>query len=208
MNVRPAAGAHPGSAGAWARSGCEERNEAKTIASVTNICFIGLTTSIRRDEISIVRMSAEILELYPPAGMTRALDGTYLAHDLHSLGTPGQPAIAIVSRTLDFPVPPSLEQHEQPVHIITGEGAPPDRVNFWRARGCEVVLAGAGASVEGAPLLIGGEMFHTLTAGSRLGSAGRLQLHTLYYDVAAPEGTGQWFASFDLRESHAGKAVR
>ena len=42
-------------------------------------------------------------------------------------------------------------------------------------------------------------MFHTLTAGPRLGRAGRLQLHTLYYDPVAPKGTGQFFASFDVR---------
>jgi riboflavin biosynthesis pyrimidine reductase len=276
-------------------------------------------------------MSGQIVELYPHAGTTRALEGTYLAHELHRLGTPEQPfvyanfvssldgriavveaqtgesyvledltsghdwrlfqelqaqadcmvthggylralaagkfqdilqvgvakqaldiggwrnahgltrqpAIAIVSRTLDFPIPPSLERHQQPVHIITAEGAPADRVAFWRDRGCEVVLAGTGASVEGAPLIrtlgargyarlyllagpqmletvlrdgslsrlyltlthqvIGGEMFHTLTAGSRLGRAGRLQLRTLHYDAAAPKGTGQWFAAFDVR---------
>jgi riboflavin biosynthesis pyrimidine reductase len=154
-------------------------------------------------------------------------------------GLTRQPAIAIVSRTLDFPVPPSLEHHEQPVHIITAEGAPAERVAFWRELGCEVVFAGSGASVEGAPMirtlaargyarlyllagpqmletvlrdgslsrlyltlthqLIGGELFHTLTAGPRLGRAGKLQLHTLYYDAAAPKGTGQFFASFDVR---------
>ena len=47
--------------------------------------------------------------------------------------------------------------------------------------------------------LIGGELFHTLTAGPRLGRAGKLQLHTLYYDAVAPKGTGQFFASFDVR---------
>ena len=152
-------------------------------------------------------MSAQILELYPHTGTMRELDGTYLAHDLRSLGTSEQPfvyanfvssldgriavveahtgesyvledltsshdwrlfqelqaqadcmvthggylralaarrfedilqvgltkqaldigrwrnahgltrqpAIAIVSRTLDFPIPRSLERHEQPV---------------------------------------------------------------------------------------------
>ena len=52
--------------------------------------------------------------------------------------------------------------------------------------------------------LIGGEMFHTLTAGPRLGRAGRLQLRTLYYDADAPKGTGQWFASFDVRRTPDG----
>ena len=276
-------------------------------------------------------MSAQILELYPHTGTMRALEGTYLAHNLRDLGTPErpfvyanfvssldgriavveaatgesyvledltsshdwrlfqelqaqadcmvthggylralaarkfgdilqvgvakaaldigrwrsahgltrQPAIAIVSRTLDFPIPPSLEQHQQPVHIITADGAPADRVAFWREHGCEVVFAGTGTSVEGAPMirtlgergyarlyllagpqmletvvrdgslsrlyltlthqLIGGEQFHTLTTGPRLGRAGRLQTHTLYYDPVAPKGTGQWFASFDVR---------
>jgi riboflavin biosynthesis pyrimidine reductase len=179
-------------------------------------------------------MSAQILELYPNSGATRDLDGTYLAHDLRTLGTRAQPfvyanfvssldgriavveahtgesyvleeltsghdwrlfqelqaqadcmvthggylralaarkfddilqvgvakqaldigrwrqarglsrqpAIAIVSRTLDFPIPPSLEQHEQPVHIITVRGAPADRVASWRDHGCEVAFAG------------------------------------------------------------------
>jgi riboflavin biosynthesis pyrimidine reductase len=276
-------------------------------------------------------MPAEILELYPHSGTTRALEGAYLAHELNALGTPEQPfvyanfvssldgriavveadtgesyvledltsghdwrlfqelqaqadcmvthggylralaarkfddilqvglakqamdigrwreargltrqpAIAIVSRTLDFPIPHSLERHEQAVHIITAQGAPAERVASWRERGCEVVLAGPGESVEGAAMirtlgargyarlyllagpqmletvlrdrslsrlyltlthqLIGGEAFHTLTTGPRLGRAGRLQLHTLYYDALAPKGTGQWFASFDVR---------
>ena len=156
-------------------------------------------------------------------------------------GLTRQPAIAIVSRTLDFPIPPSLAQHEQPVHIITANDAPADRVASWREHGCEVVLAGRGTSVEGPALirtlgergyarlyllagpqmletalrngslsrlyltlthqLIGGELFHTLTAGPRLGGAGRLQLHTLYYDSVAPKGTGQFFASFDVRSA-------
>src|SRR4051812_8045368 len=38
-------------------------------------------------------MPPQILELYPQTGTTRALDGTYLAHDLHLLGTPAQPFV-------------------------------------------------------------------------------------------------------------------
>jgi riboflavin biosynthesis pyrimidine reductase len=276
-------------------------------------------------------MPAQVLELYPHTGTRRSLEGTYLAHDLRTVGTPEapfvyanfvssldgriavveahtkesyvledltsshdwrlfqelqaqadcmvthggylraladrkfedilqvgvakqaldigrwrhehgltrQPAIAIVSRTLDFSIPPSLEQHEQPVHIITGNDAPAARVEYWREYGCEVIFGGTGESVQGAPMiralgdrgygrlyllagpqmletvlrdrslsrlyltvthqLIGGELFHTLTTGPRLGPAGRLQLHTLYYDTTAPKGTGQWFASFDVR---------
>ena len=32
-------------------------------------------------------------ELYPHPGTTRALDGTYLAHELNRLGTPAQPFV-------------------------------------------------------------------------------------------------------------------
>ncbi|HKJ87594.1 MAG TPA: dihydrofolate reductase family protein, partial [Gammaproteobacteria bacterium] len=64
-----------------------------------------------------------------------------------------QPAVAIVSRSLEFPLPASLERHRQPVHIITGEDAPGDRVRDWRRRGLEVHFAGSGRSAEGAPMI-------------------------------------------------------
>jgi len=38
-------------------------------------------------------MSAQILELYPQTGTARALDGTYLDHNLHTLGTSEQPFV-------------------------------------------------------------------------------------------------------------------
>jgi riboflavin biosynthesis pyrimidine reductase len=68
-------------------------------------------------------------------------------------GLTRQPAIAIVSRTLDFPIPSSLERHQQPVHIITGNDAPADRVAYWRGQGFDVVLAGEAESVQGAPMI-------------------------------------------------------
>jgi len=159
-------------------------------------------------------------------------------------GLTGQPAIAIVSRSLNFPMPRSLERHGQSVHVITGDNASASRVAYWREQGCEVIFAGVGDAVQGAPMiraldergyrrvylmagpqmletvlrdralhrlyltvthqLLGGERFHTMIAGPRLAGAGRLKLHTLYYDPAAPKGTGQWLASFDVRrESEA-----
>ena len=45
--------------------------------------------------------------------------------------------------------------------------------------------------------ILGGERFATLASGAPLGTAGHLQLRTLYYDVALPEGAGQWFAQFE-----------
>jgi hypothetical protein len=47
--------------------------------------------------------------------------------------------------------------------------------------------------------LAGGDLFHTVTTGPSLGGSGRLKLQTLYYDPVAPQGTGQWFVSFDVR---------
>jgi hypothetical protein len=38
-------------------------------------------------------MSTQILQLYPHTGTTRALNGTYLAHELHALGTSEQPFV-------------------------------------------------------------------------------------------------------------------
>ncbi len=48
--------------------------------------------------------------------------------------------------------------------------------------------------------LLGGESFHTMTAGPGLGNAGRLRLSSLHYDTAAPDGTGQWFARFEPQQ--------
>ncbi|HYG86930.1 MAG TPA: dihydrofolate reductase family protein [Azospirillum sp.] len=46
--------------------------------------------------------------------------------------------------------------------------------------------------------IFGGERFHTMISGPELGAAGRLRMSELYYDATAPEGTGQWFAQFEL----------
>jgi len=68
-------------------------------------------------------------------------------------GLAAQPGVAVVSRTLDFPMPRSVAEHGQPVHILTGEAAPPERIRQWRERGFEVHLAGAGVAVEGGSLI-------------------------------------------------------
>lgn len=154
-------------------------------------------------------------------------------------GLSPQPAIAVVSRSLDFELPDSLARNAQSVQILAPAGAPPDRVRAWQARGYAVIRAGPGMDVDGTALvdalgergharlclmagpqlldtvirdgaltrlyltithqILGGETFHTLTAGPLFGPAGRLRLHSLHYDAEAPENTGQWFAAFDLR---------
>lgn len=154
-------------------------------------------------------------------------------------GLTRQPAVAVASTSLDFPLPPSLAAHGQAVFIITSHGASRNRVQAWERKGYPVLFAGSGAMVEGGPLVkvlgqlgyarlylltgptmldtmfrdgvlsrlyltithqvIGGREFHTLVSGPVLGAAGRLRLRTLFYDPSAPKGTGQWFASFDVR---------
>jgi riboflavin biosynthesis pyrimidine reductase len=67
-------------------------------------------------------------------------------------GLAPQPAVAVASASLDFPLPPSLVRHGQRVLIATGaEASGPGRQRFLD-QGCEVVVAGAGRFVEGAPL--------------------------------------------------------
>lgn len=68
-------------------------------------------------------------------------------------GLPAQPAVVIASASLDFPMPASLKAHGQTVYIATGQGADPARIADWRAQGYEVLQAGRGRLVEGAPLV-------------------------------------------------------
>ena len=47
--------------------------------------------------------------------------------------------------------------------------------------------------------LLGGERMDTMIPGPELGASGNLRLSSMYYDGAALDGVGQWFAQF---ESH------
>ena len=60
-----------------------------------------------------------------------------------------QPAVAVVSASLDFALPPSLAEHRQPVHVLTTMEAPRDRMEELRAAGCEVLCVGGGSRVRG-----------------------------------------------------------
>lgn len=152
-------------------------------------------------------------------------------------GFAGQPGVVVASATLDFKVPQSLRDHAQRIIIATVQNAPAERIRRLERDGLQVIVAGNGPHVEGAPLaaivselgyrsvylvagprmldtmlrqrrlgrlfltlthqIVGGERFATLTSGAPLGPAGHLQLRTLYYDSALPEGAGQWFAQFE-----------
>ena len=60
-----------------------------------------------------------------------------------------QPAVAILSASLDFPLPASLAEHRQPVHVLTTVEAPRDRMARLRAAGCEVLCVGSRSRVRG-----------------------------------------------------------
>lgn len=87
-------------------------------------------------------------------------------------GLAPQPAIAIVSASLDFPLPPSLARHRQRVLVATVAAAPTAKRDSLRDQGCEILVAGNGRWVEAAPLAraLGGLGFRRLflLAGPRL----------------------------------------
>ena len=60
-----------------------------------------------------------------------------------------QPAIAILSASLDLPIPESLATHAQPIHVLTTAAAPPDRRATLQAAGFDVVVAGPGPWIRG-----------------------------------------------------------
>src|SRR6185369_8867153 len=68
-------------------------------------------------------------------------------------GLSPQPAVVIVSASLDFAVHASIGEHRQPLYIATGRSADASRVEALRERGHQVIFAGDGTMVEGAPLV-------------------------------------------------------
>lgn len=68
-------------------------------------------------------------------------------------GLAPQPAVCVASASLDFPLPESLMRDTQRVFLATGAAAQTERVRAFERRGYEVIIAGAGRHVEGAPLV-------------------------------------------------------
>lgn len=60
-----------------------------------------------------------------------------------------QPAVAIVSASLDLPIPDSLATHGQPVHILTTAAARRDRRAALEEAGFDIVVTGPGPWVPG-----------------------------------------------------------
>jgi riboflavin biosynthesis pyrimidine reductase len=68
-------------------------------------------------------------------------------------GLAPQPAIAVVSSSLDFSLPDSIRAHRQPLYLFTGESADPERVEAWRRKGFPVIFAGPDQRVTGKCLI-------------------------------------------------------
>lgn len=105
-------------------------------------------------------------------------------------GLAPQPAVAVVSASLDFVLPPSLARHGQRVLVATTAASPVEKRRQLQAQGHEVILAGEGRWVEAAPLVraLGGQGFRSLflLAGPRLfeGMLRAGKLDRLYLTIA------------------------
>ena len=73
--------------------------------------------------------------------------------DLHAWraerGLSAQPAIAIVSASIDLPIPDSMLGGPQPLYLITSASAPAHKLKGLEPRGVRIVRAGEGAAVDG-----------------------------------------------------------
>lgn len=68
-------------------------------------------------------------------------------------GLPPSPAVAVVSRSLEFTYPVA-EGSQQPVLVFTGVDAPADRVAALHDAGADVLVAGDGRDVDGRALAV------------------------------------------------------
>ncbi len=64
-----------------------------------------------------------------------------------------QPALVVVSASLDFPIPASINAHQQAFYIATTERADTKKVQALEQQGFHVFMAGQGSFVEGKPLI-------------------------------------------------------
>lgn len=77
-----------------------------------------------------------------------AAGGEDIARWRETRAAAAQPAVAIVSASLDLPIPDSLRIHRQPVHVLTTAGAGDDRRAALERAGYDVVVTGPGPWVR------------------------------------------------------------
>ncbi|MDN5864350.1 MAG: dihydrofolate reductase family protein [Gammaproteobacteria bacterium] len=93
-------------------------------------------------------------------------------------GLAPQPAVAMVTGTLDLPIPEALLQSGRPIYVVTGDAIDRSQVEALESRGVRVLKAGSGKRVEGGALvaalaregfgnidmIAGGELLNSLIA--------------------------------------------
>lgn len=93
-------------------------------------------------------------------------------------GLAPQPAVAMVTASLDLPIPEALLQSGRPVYVATGAAADDSRIEALESRGVRVLRAGRGTRVAGGALvtalaregfgnidmIAGGELLNSLIA--------------------------------------------
>ena len=70
-----------------------------------------------------------------------------------SNGLNPQPAVIIASASLNFPIHPSLHEHQQDCYIATGKNADAELIRYWQDRGYRILMTGEDQMVQGAALI-------------------------------------------------------
>ncbi|QBQ56076.1 RibD family protein [Nitrosococcus wardiae] len=83
-----------------------------------------------------------------------------------SQGLAPQPAIVVISASLNLPIPEILFNSNRSIYVATGSKADPLRVQELKEKGIQVIVAGKGLRVQGQALIaaLGQEGFTTLYA--------------------------------------------
>ena len=77
-----------------------------------------------------------------------AVGGEDIAEWRAEQGMAAQPAVAVLSKSLDFSIPDSLAANRQPVHILTTASARRERRSAFEKEGFDVVVTGSGPWVR------------------------------------------------------------
>lgn len=108
-------------------------------------------------------------------------------------GLPAQPAVVVVSGSLDFEIPVSVRDSGQRCLIATTDNADPRRVKHWQAKGYELIVVRGETWVDGGQLaaaleargfrtlylIAGPRMLETMAHGGRLARLFQTTSHQL-----------------------------
>ncbi|MGW1552238.1 pyrimidine reductase family protein [Streptomyces sp. NPDC002346] len=142
--------AYPAGDGPWLRANmvstldgaAQHDGRSQPISSDTDMRIFGTLRGLA--DVVVVGAETVRMEGYRPA---RARDA--FAARRAAAGQGPAPAIAVVSGSLDLDFSlPLFVSPLVPTLVVTGAGAPPDRIEAARSAGAEVVIAGEGSRVD------------------------------------------------------------